>query len=153
MRTLPGFSRSRATTSPPKQTRCSRCWPSATPGQHLLEEHTVTAAVRAGSVDKLLGALADPNLNPERRAMLERILEQHVFDLKPIADSPMLPEGHSLRESARALHVAFVAATLARYPKTYSRYESHTAARSPPGRCWSGLSPAFRRMMTRLAAA
>lgn len=83
-------------------------YPGAAP---RFEEHIVTAAVRAGSLDKLLAPLADPNLKPERRAMLERIVEQHVANLKPIAESPLLPEGHSLRESARALHMAFVAAT------------------------------------------
>jgi hypothetical protein len=83
-------------------------YPAATP---RFEEHVITAAVRGGSLDKLLAPLADPNLNPERRAMLERIVEQHVTDLRLIADSPLLPEGHSLRESSRVLHMAFVGAT------------------------------------------
>jgi len=76
-----------------------------------LEELANSAALRSGMLDEVLRPLGDPSLQLDRRAAIERLLEQEAFDLTPIASCKSLSPDHPLRMAASALHRAFVAVT------------------------------------------
>src|SRR5687767_11093194 len=62
-----------------------------------LAEAADSAAARSGELDQILRPLADPALPADRRASLERLVEENVFDLSVIAESNALPPDHALR--------------------------------------------------------
>ena len=65
------------------------------------------ASARGGELGGLLQPLNDPQLNADRRAVIEQIVQTQVLDLAAIADCATLPAEHSLRQAARALDAAF----------------------------------------------
>jgi hypothetical protein len=74
---------------------------------------TLTAAnlARSGKLDELLAPLKDPSLTPERQAIVEQAIQEHVPDPTLIAACPALPAEHPLRQAATALQRAFTAVT------------------------------------------
>lgn len=74
------------------------------------DEHLVHA-VRGGRADGLLGELATPGLERDRRRALEEILRKELRDPRLVRDSSLLPEDHPLREAARQVWEALEAAT------------------------------------------
>jgi hypothetical protein len=76
-----------------------------------LAEAADSAAARAGEFDGLLRSLADPGVLPERRAFIERLIEQNLCDLPALAESSALPPDHPLPSAAAALQKAFTAVT------------------------------------------
>ena len=55
------------------------------------------ASARGGDVVGLVQALNDPDLSPERRSEIERIIQTERGDLSALAGCPALPPEHSLR--------------------------------------------------------
>ena len=71
----------------------------------------MAASARSGEIAGLLQPLNDPDLNTERRAAIEQIIQTQVTDLAALADCAALPPEHSLRLAAAALGQAFHAVT------------------------------------------
>jgi len=71
------------------------------------QEVSIALAARSGSLDELVGPLGDPALAPERRAAIERAIQQQVWDLQALAGFQALPPGDPLRQAAAALDRAF----------------------------------------------
>jgi tetratricopeptide (TPR) repeat protein len=70
-----------------------------------------SASTSSGDLAGLLGPLNDPDLDPERRASIEKTVQTQITDLRAIADCAALPPEHRLREAAGALDRAFNAVT------------------------------------------
>ena len=86
---------------------CSR-YPAAKPRLAAL---SAKSSARTGAMDELLGPLADPELNADRRAAIEQAVQNGIVDLAAIADCAALPADHSLRVAAAAIDRAFAAVT------------------------------------------
>ncbi len=65
------------------------------------------ASARGGELNGLLQPLIDPQLSPDRRAVIEKAVQSHLLDLAALADCGTLPPEHPLRQAARALDIAF----------------------------------------------
>jgi hypothetical protein len=63
------------------------------------------------NLDDLVRPLTDPDLDPARRATIERALQREVCRLTDLTRCEALPEEHPLRKAAAALDEAFVAVT------------------------------------------
>lgn len=65
------------------------------------------ASARGGELSELLQPLIDPQLSPDRRAIIEQAVQGQLLDLAALADCAALPPEHQLRQAARALDIAF----------------------------------------------
>lgn len=63
------------------------------------------------SLDDLLRTFADPDLPPDKRDEIERVIRRELTDLAPLAQSEVLPATHPLRVAATRLEQAFRAVT------------------------------------------
>ena len=66
-----------------------------------------SASAHGGELTELLAPLQDPQLSPERRAEIDRIVQTQLTDLSALAACPTLPPENSLRQAARAIDIAF----------------------------------------------
>ena len=76
-----------------------------------LDALKAAASAHSGDLAGLLQPLNDPELNSERRAAIEQIVQTQVTDLTALAGCAALPPEHTLRQAAAALDRAFKAAT------------------------------------------
>ncbi len=76
-----------------------------------LDSLGLIALARGGSIDELLRPLNTPDISPERRAAIEAVIQQHIYDPALIAKSTALPPDHPLRAGAQAIKDAFGAVT------------------------------------------
>ena len=77
----------------------------------LLAELNGLIAIHEGSVDELVRPLEDPDISPERRATIERIIKTELVDLNLLAQSKVISSGNPLKTGAQALAEAFVKVT------------------------------------------
>ncbi|MBN1417743.1 MAG: hypothetical protein JXP34_03150 [Planctomycetes bacterium] len=68
-------------------------------------------AGHAGDIEAILRRLRDPDLTSAQRAAAEGALARHLAHPSRITDSTVLPDGHPLKDAARALSAAFDAVT------------------------------------------
>ncbi|MBC7855171.1 MAG: hypothetical protein IAF94_17200, partial [Pirellulaceae bacterium] len=80
-------------------------YPSAKERLHALN------GTSAGSLEELLAPLRDAYCNGERRAGIEKAIQERVVDLAALSACPALPPDHPLRVSAAAIDRAFSAVT------------------------------------------
>lgn len=66
---------------------------------------------RSGSLDELLAPLNDPTLSPERVTIIERVIQERIYDPGMLASCGVLPAEHRLRQAAAAVQRAFAAVT------------------------------------------
>ena len=76
-----------------------------------LNQISLASSARGGELAGLLQPLNDPELNAERRANIEKLIQSEVADLPALANCATLPADHSLRLAAAALDRAFNAVT------------------------------------------
>ena len=82
---------------------CER-FPAAKPRLDALK---AGASAKGGDLAALLQPLNDPELSPDLRAAIEKIVETQITDLAALAACPALPAEHRLRQAAAALDQAF----------------------------------------------
>jgi hypothetical protein len=86
----------------------SERFPAARP---RLEELNRELCALDGRLEDVVAPLRDPNLGAADREAIETFIRQRVWDLASLAIVSSLPEEHSLRIAAAALHTAFQAVT------------------------------------------
>lgn len=76
-----------------------------------LEELRIIYDVRDGMIDELIQSLLDPQITPEKREAIERVIKSHVLHPEVIAHCQVLPADHPLKTGATAILKAFSAVT------------------------------------------
>jgi hypothetical protein len=73
----------------------------------LLDELHGLLAIHEGRVAELVRPLDDPNISPERRTTIERIIKNELVDLNLLAQSNTIAADHPLKTGAEAVIAAF----------------------------------------------
>lgn len=77
----------------------------------LLAELNGIIAIHEGRVDDLVRPLNDPDISPERRTIIERIIKNELVDLNLLAQSKVISSDHPLKAGAQAVAKAFAQVT------------------------------------------
>ena len=77
----------------------------------LLAELNGLIAIHEGRIDELVRPLADPDISPERRTTIEKIIKNELIDLNLLAQSKVLSSDHPLKTGAQAVAEVFATVT------------------------------------------
>jgi hypothetical protein len=78
---------------------------------YCLTELSGVISLKEGRIDELVGPLEDPDLPPDQRATIEKIIKNELVDLNLLARCEVLPHSHPLKTAALATAEAFARVT------------------------------------------